>query len=70
MALMSVSGPTSGTISYPSTPSRLYAVEHYTEGTGAWEMVLPFVQGETGQTSRALNLSVPRALFRVNSKLP
>jgi hypothetical protein len=70
MATMSVSSPTAGVISYPSVPSRLYAVERYTEGTGAWAMILPFAPGEAGQTSRPVSLSSPREMFRVNSKLP
>lgn len=70
MASMSVISPTSGIISYPSTPSRLYAVERYTEGAGVWATILPFAQGEAGQTSRPLSLSPARAMFRVNSKLP
>jgi len=70
MASMSVENPTSGTISYPSTPARMYAVERFTENTGAWTMVLPFVKGEAGQTSRPLILSLPRGIYRVSSKLP
>jgi len=70
IASVNVVNPTVGTISYPSTPSRLYAVERYTEGTGIWTVILPYLQGDAGQTSRTLNLSGERAFFRVNSKLP
>ncbi|MEK7951094.1 LamG-like jellyroll fold domain-containing protein [Luteolibacter soli] len=70
IASISVSSPTSGSITYPSTPSRLYAVEGYNEGTGLWTTILPYTQGGAGQTSRALSLSGARARFRVNSKLP
>jgi hypothetical protein len=70
MASVSVSSPTTGIISYSSTPSRAYAVERYIEGTGVWSVVLPYLQGSAGQTNRTLNLSGGRGMFRVNSKLP
>jgi hypothetical protein len=70
IASMSVSGPTAGTISYPSVPSRLYVVERFIEETGIWSIVLPFSPGDSGQTNRPLTLSQPRAMFRVTSKLP
>ena len=70
MASVSVNSPTAGTIAYPSTPARHYAVECYTEGAGIWEQILPYAQGEDGQTIRPLSLSAPRAMYRVSSKLP
>jgi len=70
MASILVNNATTGSISYSSTRSRLYSVERYTEGTGAWEMILPYSQGVEGQTTRPLTLSGSRAIFRVNTKLP
>ncbi|RYD62002.1 MAG: hypothetical protein EOP83_15715 [Verrucomicrobiaceae bacterium] len=69
-ASVNLSSPTSGIISYPSSPSRLYAVERSTDGIGTWTGLLPYLQGEANQTSRILNLSGGRAFFRVISKLP
>jgi hypothetical protein len=70
MTSVSVNSSTTGTIAYPSIPTRRYAVERYTEGAGIWEQILPYAQGEDGQTIRPLSLAAPRAMYRVISKLP
>jgi len=69
-ASMSVSTPASGAVTYLSTPARLYAVEHYDEVSGTWEQVLPYAPGQFGETTRTLNLSASKAIYRVTSKLP
>ncbi|BCU77034.1 LamG-like jellyroll fold domain-containing protein [Luteolibacter sp. LG18] len=65
-----VNNATAGTVSYTSLSSRLYAVERFAEGTGSWETVLSYSQGQDGQTTRPLTLSGSRGIFRVTTKLP
>ncbi|WP_367872883.1 LamG-like jellyroll fold domain-containing protein [Luteolibacter sp. Populi] len=70
MASVTRTGPASGTISYPSSSSRLYAVERFIEESGLWELALPYLQGLEGTTNRPLNSPAPRGIYRVSSKLP
>lgn len=69
-ASVSVSSPVNGSISYQSTPARLYAVEHYNKTNSTWEMILPYAAGANGETTRALTLNGSAAIYRVTSKLP
>ncbi|MCW1921785.1 hypothetical protein OKA05_04420 [Luteolibacter arcticus] len=70
MATFIRTGPGTGTISYVSSPARLYAVEHFAEGSGLWEIALPYTPGQEGTTIRALDATASRGIFRVSSRLP
>lgn len=63
-------GATTGSILYPSSTARLYAVERWLEESGLWETALPYAKGQNGQTTRTFNASTPAGIYRVISKLP
>ncbi len=63
-------GPGAGEISYPSSGARLYRVEKFSEGPGAWETELPAVRGSGGVVIRPLATPQPRGIYRVRSELP
>ncbi|MCW1886341.1 hypothetical protein OKA04_16505 [Luteolibacter flavescens] len=70
MASFTRTGAATGSISYVSTPARLYAVERLVEASGTWQVELPFAAGENGTTVRPLNTPAARGIYRVTSKLP
>lgn len=59
-----------GSISYPSSPDRLYSVQHYLEAGGTWETVLPALQGTGSTVVRQLAATGPRGIYRVKAELP
>ncbi|WP_035602657.1 LamG-like jellyroll fold domain-containing protein [Haloferula sp. BvORR071] len=63
-------GASTASILYPSSSSRFYAVEQWSEGSGLWETALPYAKGQEGQTTRAFNSSTAAGIYRVISKLP
>ncbi len=63
-------GSGTGEISYPSSGARLYRVEKYSEGHGAWETELPAVRGSGGTVIRPVATPQPRGIYRVRSELP
>lgn len=70
MATITRSDAATGTITYPSSVARLYAVERWTIETGLWEIVLPYLRGQEGSTTRSLHSTAGREIYRVTSKLP
>lgn len=63
-------GAASGSISYSSSSSRWYAVERWIEATGQWGITLPYAPGQEMMTTRILNSSSAREIYRVISRLP
>jgi hypothetical protein len=67
---LNLTTPGAGVISYPSSASRVYTVEHYLEANGTWETILPALPGTGSTVVRTLNSSESRGIFRVRSELP
>ena len=59
-----------GSISYSSSASRIYSVQHYLEAGGAWETMLPALQGTGSTVVRPLAVTGPRGIYRVKAELP
>lgn len=70
MASVTRTGASTASILYPSTPSRFYAVERWTQDSGLWETALPYAKGQVVETTRTLNASTATGIYRVISKLP
>ena len=61
---------TNADISYFTSVSRFYSVEHYREIDATWEESLPALSGTGTEVTRPLGLSGPRGLYRVKVRLP
>jgi len=59
-----------GSISYPSSASRIYSVQRYRETGGVWETVLPALQGTGSTVVRPLATTGALGIYRVKSELP
>lgn len=69
-AWFSVAGPVAGVISYPTTLSRAYSVEKYSETEGTWKPELPASQGTGEVVGRNLETPDARGIYRVRVELP
>lgn len=69
-AWFSIDGPGEGNISYPTSSSRMYVVEKFSEGDGSWATELPAVGGSGDMVSRLLDASQVRGIYRVRVDLP
>lgn len=69
-ATVTLSGPGSARISYPSSVARVYQVERLTEPAGTWETALPATRGTGATVERDLGATAPRGLYRVRADLP
>lgn len=69
-AWFSMDGPGVGNISYPTSRSRLYGVEKYSEPDGSWLDELPAAGGSGETVSRPLDASHAKGLYRVRVDLP
>lgn len=63
-------GETTGQISYPSSATRIYSVQHYVEVGGTWETLLGPLRGTGSTVVRALDTSALTGLFRIAAGLP
>lgn len=70
MASVTRTGASAASILFPSTSSRFYAVERWTEEGGQWETALPYAKGQEGQTTRNFTTTAATGIYRVVSKLP
>lgn len=69
-AAISLTGPSVGAISYPTSNARRYSVQHFSEPTGTWETELPALRGTGATVVRPLSTAAARSLYRVKSELP
>ena len=63
-------GPETGEISYPSSFSRLYAVEQMRDDATGWQQILPPLPGNGGLMTRSLEIPGPRGFFRIRAEVP